>query len=174
MCVCTPCVSVCSVVILWIGNTSTARLFTPFDTVWLPAGSGYQERAAGPPQLERRPSLWLTLHTWKETSGSFGSDLAGGAFPSFSHLGTWEVCERVRVQSGRFSYVCVCTCVLKHVSVSVSPAPSHPPTHSTPHVILTTRNLPWQPARFTCTVPTCVRTRTWAMCQSDESPVSGL
>ena len=48
-----------------------------FDTVGLPAGSGYAERAAG------RPSS-----AGEETSGSFGSDAAGAALPSLSHLGT--------------------------------------------------------------------------------------
>lgn len=100
----------------------------------------------------------------KEPPGHLGSDLAGGAFPSFSHLRTWEVCERVRVQRAiGCSYMCVlcvlCVRALKHTwaVVGVSPntyTPTHPPTHLTP-VIFTTCNIRWQSARFTCTVQTC-------------------
>lgn len=100
------------------------------------------QRACSRPSSAGEETVSLPLadcnNKTKEPPGHLGSDLAGGAFPSFSHLRTWEVCERGK-SAERYRlllYVClVCivrSCPQTHVSSRWCVSQhlhTHPPTH---------------------------------------------
>lgn len=165
--VCTSRVSVCSIAIRpnrkHLNCKAIYSLWHRVTSSWV----GLQ-RACVQPSSAGEETFTLTPSTWIENLWKLRKWFGWRCFfHLFSHLGTWEVCERVRVQRGEvWSRVCVCMYVRACPRTREHPPRTYTPfdtPHLTPHVIFTTHNLRWQPARFTCTVRTCVRTGTWAV-----------
>ena len=134
--VCTSRVSVCSIAIRpnrkHLNCKAIYSLWHRVTSSWV----GLQ-RACVQPSSAGEETFTLTPSTWIENLWKLRKWFGWRCFfHLFSHLGTWEVCERVRVQRGEvWSCVCVCVCMCVHAlkHVIIHREPTHPLTPLTWH-----------------------------------------